>query len=91
MTVLSLTRQLPRVPAMGAGAGAPKPYTAEGARQRQELGEFLVGRLMVPQDKVEGELDELTIRERVWLELEMRQNAPVLHSADYDPFANGGR
>lgn len=90
MTTLSLTRATPRtVPAMGSGA--PQRGGLDAEKQRSDIGEFLNGRMMVPGEKIDAEIDSLTLRERTWLEIEMRQNVQVMHSVDYDPFASGGR
>lgn len=90
MTTVSLTRATPRtIPEMGGGA--PRRGGLEAEKQRSDLGEFLNGRLMVPADKIDREIEEMSLRERIWLEIEMRQNVPIMHSVDYDPFAGGGR
>lgn len=80
MTVRSLSRR----PALG-GNGAAFPNIADRERAR----DYLATRMLNPScgpvlPLVERELDQMTQRERVFLEIEIGANVELSHSFDYD-------
>lgn len=74
------------------GAFAPSdPNDPDEGRQR--AGQYLAGRMMLPgamssaafSRHVSRELDAMTPRERIFLEIEMAERAEAAHSYEYDP------
>jgi hypothetical protein len=79
---LSLSRQRiePRGPSF-----APAGQSDRATLSRQAIAEFLVGAYGVPDAIVANRVDTLSLRERVFLELEMTEREKRLHTFDYDP------
>ncbi len=84
MTVRSLSRRPPHVSGEAFGSLA----------ERERARDYLAGRMKSPSGApilpiVERELDQMTQRERVFLEIEMSAQAQSCHSfdADYGPWS----
>ena len=75
------------------GNGAPRGHNREALDARHRLGEYLDANLTRPLynseaqnfQRVERELDAMTVAERVYLEIEMQELSKVFFSSDYDP------
>ena len=74
------------------GVGAPRGNSRPSLEARHAIGEYLDANLTRPLynseaqnfQRVENELNAMTVAERVYLEIEMQQRAKVFFSADYD-------
>jgi hypothetical protein len=80
---------------MSAGDGLPRGKSPAAKQARAEMADFLDASLMRPlwssnehrEAAIFQALETMTIPERMFIELEMRERERVVHSFDYDPLA----
>jgi hypothetical protein len=86
--VVSLSRHVDLIPPF-AGTGAVKGGSPAAIEQRAELTEYLRDVIGVPLTHLEQRVENITLAERVWLEVEMLSKAVEMNSFDYDPLRYG--